>query len=324
MIRLEEQRPREPDQNHGQGFEWPTFVVAASIYAGFAVLTWHYHALPWWLVLACGGYLVAWHGSLQHEAVHGHPTRWSWVNELIVFPSLWLWMPYRLYRAMHLAHHAVESLTDPFEDPESFYLAPQAWARKGPVSRAFYWAHNTSWGRLLLGPFYVSWRLLAGQTRRLFQGDTTHLSAWLLHGVGCTLVLVWVLGVCRIPVIEYLGLFVYPGIALTLLRSFLEHQALEETDHRTVIVEAGPLMSLLYLNNNLHASHHNEPHLPWYQLPKRYREQRADVLARNGSYRYRGYGEVIARYLFRPKEPAVYPLLDHYRATTTLANERLA
>ena len=51
--------------------EWPTLAVAVAIYAGYALLTLNYHNLPWWLVLPAGGLLLAWHGSLQHEAVHG-------------------------------------------------------------------------------------------------------------------------------------------------------------------------------------------------------------------------------------------------------------
>ncbi|MFQ5760261.1 MAG: fatty acid desaturase, partial [Acidiferrobacterales bacterium] len=129
MIPIERQPPRESEHYQGRGFEWPTLVVAVLIYAGFAGLTWHYHALPWWLVLPLGAYLVGWHGSLQHEAVHGHPTRWPWVNELLAFPSLWLWMPYRVYRVAHLQHHATPSLTDPIDDPESYYLTPEEWAR---------------------------------------------------------------------------------------------------------------------------------------------------------------------------------------------------
>lgn len=74
-------------------FEWPTMVVTAAIYVGYGVLTLNYHNLPWWLVLPAGGFLLAWHGSLQHEVVHGHPTRWRWLNRALVFPSLWLWMP---------------------------------------------------------------------------------------------------------------------------------------------------------------------------------------------------------------------------------------
>lgn len=304
---IERQTPRESEQYQGRGFEWPTLVVAALIYAGFAGLTWHYHALPWWLVLALGGYLVAWHGSLQHEAVHGHPTRWPWVNELLAFPSLWLWMPYRVYRVTHLQHHATPSLTDPIDDPESYYLTPEAWQRSGAFMRLVWRINNTSAGRLFIGPPIVVTLLIIGQVRRLARGDTSMLLGWLLHMVSCGIVLFWVLSICHVPLIDYLIFFVYPGISLTLLRSFLEHQANAEPEHRTVIVESNPIMSLLYLYNNLHALHHAVPHVPWYQLPSHYHKQRAALLTNNGDYRYQGYGTVILRYLLWPKEPVVHP-----------------
>lgn len=307
MIPIEQQTPRESDQYQGRGFEWPTLVVATLIYAGFAGLTWHYHALPWWLVLPLGGYLVAWHGSLQHEAVHGHPSRWPWVNELLAFPSLWLWMPYRVYRVTHLQHHATPSLTDPIDDPESYYLTPEAWQRSGAFMRLVWRINNTSAGRLLIGPPIVVTLLIVGEVRRLARGDTSMLLGWLLHIVSCGIVLFWVLSICEIPLIDYLIFFVYPGISLTLLRSFLEHQADDEPEHRTVIVESNPIMSLLYLYNNLHALHHAVPHVPWYQLPSHYHKQRATLLANNGDYRYQGYGTVILRHLLRSKEPVAHP-----------------
>ena len=81
--------------------EWPTLVVALAIYAGYAALTLAYHGLPWWVILPAGGFLLAWHGSLQHEVVHGHPTPWRRVNRALVFPSLWLWMPLEVYADTH-------------------------------------------------------------------------------------------------------------------------------------------------------------------------------------------------------------------------------
>ena len=122
------------------------------------------------------------------------------------------------------------------------------------------------------------------------------------------LVLIWVLWVCGLPLVEYLALFAYPGISLTLLRSFLEHQARDEVGERSVLVESGWPMSLLFLNNNLHALHHAEPGTPWYRLPARYRARRGELLARNGGYRYGGYGEIILRHLVRPKENPRHPL----------------
>ena len=122
--------------------EWPTIGLAIVIYGGFALLTLSYHMLPWWAVLPLGGYLVAWHGSLQHEAVHGHPTAWQGMNEALVFPSLWLWMPYRIYRDSHLKHHRKEILTDPYEDPESYYVTPETWSSTGTLRRPRSWSRT--------------------------------------------------------------------------------------------------------------------------------------------------------------------------------------
>lgn len=297
----------EPDWALPARIEWPTVCVAVAIYAGFGLLTWFYEALPWWLVVPLGGYVVAWHGSLQHEAVHGHPTPWPAVNEASVLPSLWLWLPFRIYRESHLAHHSSD-LTDPLGDPESFYVTPDGWSRLGRVGRALLWAHNSLAGRLVLGPPLAAWRLLADEARRLARGDSSHGVAWVLHLGGSALVLVWALWVCRVPLFEYLAFFVYPGVSLTLLRSFLEHRASPEPPARTVVVESSPVLSLMFLNNNLHVVHHDEPGTAWYRLPARYRERRSELLARNGGYLYRGYAQIAARYLLRAKEHPAHPL----------------
>ena len=46
-----------------------------------------------------------------------------WLNELLVGLPIGLVYPFRRFRALHLRHHADESLTDPFDDPESYYRA---------------------------------------------------------------------------------------------------------------------------------------------------------------------------------------------------------
>lgn len=291
-----------------KGVEWPTVLLAVATYAAFGLLTWNYQALPWWLLLPLGGYLVALHGSLQHEAAHGHPTPWPRVNEMLVWPSLWLWIPYRIYRETHLLHHRDECLTDPLDDPESFYMTPETWTRYGRLRRALAWSLNTLLGRLLLGPAVCTLRLYGSAAAALARGDTRDLGAWLKHLAAAALTLFWVIGVCQVPLAGYLAFFAFPGLSLTLLRSFLEHQAREAPGERSVLVEAGPVMSLLYLNNNLHALHHAEPGLPWYRLPAHYRARREDLLASNGGYRFAGYHEIAARFLLTPKEPPVHPL----------------
>jgi fatty acid desaturase len=288
--------------------EWPTLLVAAAIYGGYGLLTFYYHSLPWWLLLPVGGFLLAWHGSLQHEVVHGHPTRWRWLNRALVFPSLWLWMPFEVYADTHLRHHHDDTITNPLEDPESYYLSAQAWDRAGPLRRTVLRFHNTSVGRLLIGPLVSAWRLMVVETSAFANGDFRHLKAWLLHGLGCVAVILWVSVVCGIPLMGYLLLFVYPGISITLLRSFAEHRARPVVGERMAIVESGPLMSLLYLNNNLHYVHHDVPHMAWYRLPARWRARRDQVLAANGDYRYSGYGEIIRRFAVTAREPVAWPL----------------
>ncbi|MEM7168981.1 MAG: fatty acid desaturase [Pseudomonadota bacterium] len=288
--------------------EWPTVGLAVLVYAAFGLTTWFYHDLPWWAILPLGAYIVALHGSLMHEAVHGHPTNRRGLNELIVFPSLWLWLPFRLYRRTHLTHHRDEGLTDPLQDPESNYVTPAQWASFGPLKRAFWRARCTLAGRMLLVPLSSCWETVVEAVTKITSRNFEDLKAWGLHVVGLIPVLYWAIVVCQIPILEYILLFAYPGLALTVVRSFLEHQARPEQGHRTAIVEAGPLMSLLFLNNNLHVVHHARPELAWYQLPAAYRAEKDKWLKDNGGYCIKGYGAIFAKYLFRAKEPVQHPL----------------
>ena len=107
----------------------PSWLVAVLIYVGFGLTTWYYAALPWWLAAPLGATLLAWHGSLQHEAVHGQLAPWRWLNDLPALPPLALWLPFPLYRAAHRAHHDFEILTEPWRDPELFYVDRATWRR---------------------------------------------------------------------------------------------------------------------------------------------------------------------------------------------------
>ena len=46
-----------------------------------------------WIVIPVGVLLITLHGSLQHEIVHGHPTRWQDVNRALGMVPLSLWLP---------------------------------------------------------------------------------------------------------------------------------------------------------------------------------------------------------------------------------------
>jgi fatty acid desaturase len=108
--------------------EWKTLGLIAGQWLAFGLLIFFWRDLGWWIVAPLGACLVCLHGSLQHEALHGHPTSSRLVNEALVFPPISLWFPYRRYRALHLKHHDNDHLTDPAFDPESYYLDPQAWS----------------------------------------------------------------------------------------------------------------------------------------------------------------------------------------------------
>lgn len=301
--------PREIETAKPLNIEWPTVALIALMYGLLALLMWFFHDLPWWLVLPAGAYLVALHGSLQHEALHGHPTRNRLVNEVLVAVSPSLWFPYRRYRKLHLTHHNDEHLTDPRLDPESYYLLPDHWAGLPAPLKQLYTINNTLAGRMILGPIIAAVRFWTSELAAILKGDREILQAWLLHIPACAVTLFYALWVCGIPLSQYVLLFVYPGIALMLVRSFCEHQAAENQSERTIIVEASPFWSLLFLNNNLHVAHHTRPRLAWYELPAYYRTERDSLIARNNGYRMNGYGEIFRRYFFKPKEPVAHPLV---------------
>ena len=150
--------PQQRDQIHhlASGFLWrtelPTWLLIATIYGGwFSTLAfWHtLGLLPATLLLI---WFTAWYMSLQHELIHGHPTRFVWLNQLFGTLPLAVWYPYGLYRDSHLAHHRHDHLTIPVDDPESYYFTQASWARLSPWQKRVIHARNTFTGRLLLAP----------------------------------------------------------------------------------------------------------------------------------------------------------------------------
>jgi fatty acid desaturase len=77
-----------------RAWDLPTIGVSLVLYAGFAAVTWYWHDLPIWFAGPLTAILLAWHGSLQHETIHGHPTPFRWLNTLFGAPPLALWLPY--------------------------------------------------------------------------------------------------------------------------------------------------------------------------------------------------------------------------------------
>jgi fatty acid desaturase len=287
--------------------EWPTFALAALIYGGWAALTYFHGAIPWPLLMAAGGWVVAWQMSLQHEVLHGHPTRSRRLNDAIGFPPLTLWLPYLIYRRLHLRHHRNEFLTDPLEDPESYYLTPKRFQAMGPAKRASLRFRNTFFGRISYGAFRSLVLFLWHEAGRCLRGDKVEQRIWLFHLLGVAAVLIWVCGVCRMSLLAYIFCFVLPSRSLASIRAFAEHRAAEAPAARTAIVENAPILGLLFLYNNLHAVHHDCVGLPWYRIPAFYRAHRPEIIAANGGLVYNGYADVIRRFTLKPHHTGPHP-----------------
>lgn len=292
--------------------DWPTMGVTAATYASFFLLTWNHELLPWWLLWPLGGITVCLHGSLQHEATHGYPTRWQWVNTFTVCWSLWLWLPYLDYRKSHRTHHIDERLTDPRLDPESNYLTREEIARLSRAHLALRKAIATLGGRMILGPAYFAWKAWKRGLGELIRGDADAIKAWGVHAITAGSVIYWVVGVCNMPFLTYVVFFAYSGTSLTVLRSFAEHRAVANPEQRTVVCEAGWFWSALFLNNNLHKAHHDKPGEVWHRRPATYRRERERLLKLNGGYLIPGYGVQFAKYFFRAKEPLNHPFINEF------------
>lgn len=287
--------------------EWPTLCLVLAVYSVWGTaLLW----LPAWLAVPVLALAIALHSSLCHEALHGHPTRHAALNAALVFPALGLVVPYLRFKDTHLAHHLDSRLTDPYDDPESNYLDPAVWRALPGWRRALHRINNTLAGRLTLGPLMGQAAFMATDWRAIRTGDRHVLRGWAAHLPAMALVLTLVV-LSPLPLWAYL-VAVYVSMGLLRIRTFLEHQAHEQARGRTVIIEDRGPLAFLFLNNNLHVVHHIHPRVPWYGLPRLYRQNRARYLRQNEGYLYRSYGEIFRRYFLSAKDPVPHPLYEDW------------
>lgn len=286
--------------------EWPTIGLMVLCYGAWAVaITW---AAAFWLPLgmALAVLAIALHSSLTHEALHGHPFKSERLNEATVFLCLGLFVPFRRFRDLHLAHHVDSILTDPYDDPESNYMDPDVWARLPHWGQAILRANNTLAGRMVFGPALSVWTLCRDDWRAVRSGDGKVLNAWLMHLPGVVPVVALVIW-APMPVWAYL-ISAYGAFSVLKIRTFLEHRAHERASGRTVVIEDKGPLALIFLNNNLHVVHHMHPKVAWYRLPKLFEENREKYLKRNDGYYYRSYAEIFRQHFLTPKDPVPHPL----------------
>lgn len=286
--------------------EWPTLIVLIATYALWALGTTLATEVSLTLGIVLTTLAIAQFSSLQHEVLHGHPFRTRWLNEALVFPGLTIFVPYLRFRDTHLAHHNDPILTDPYDDPESNYLDPAVWQRLPRPMRILLRFNNTLLGRILFGPVLSTLSFVRADLGLIRKGDREVLVAWLLHGVGVALVLIW-LSFSAMPIWAYL-VAAYAGFSILKIRTFLEHRAHEASRARTVIIEDRGPLAFLFLFNNLHVVHHMHPALPWYRLSQMYRANRDHYLKRNDGYFYSSYADIFRKHFLRAKDPVPHPL----------------
>ncbi len=287
--------------------EWPTWLLIPLVYGSwFATLYWSrtlgLMATTLLLILSC-----TWYMSLQHELVHGHPTRHRWLNKLLGFAPLAVWFPYTLYMESHLRHHNDAHLTLPGVDPETHYVSDEVWQRSGWMMRALFVHRKRFWGRFVFGPAMAIGSVAHEALAQLRSGNFKYVRMWTVH---LAMVIVMLVAIERWTIVGawyYLLLVAYPALSLAMVRSYYEHRAADECKHRIAINETSWPMRLLYLNNNYHLVHHDLPGLPWYLLPRVYWVDRAAYLARSGDFRISGYGALARQFGFTPVDAPVHP-----------------
>lgn len=292
-------------------FEWQTAALIGFTYTVWSLLllfAGNMHPIIW---ILASGLNVTLFLSVTHEVVHGHPTRSDIINKLMVLLPISWSFPYERFRDTHLEHHNTGDLTDPFDDPESWYLAQHDWLNKNGFAKLLLRFNNTLFGRMLIGPIFGLGRFYLNELS-LIVGDRSQriylVGVWGKHLVLCGILVAVILSVGSVPIWQWL-LAVYIGHSFLLIRTFLEHQAAENFSERTVIIEQNCPIAFLFLFNNLHFIHHEKPGIPWYHLPRYFRQNREAYLSANNYYLYRSYAEIFRKYFFRAKEPVKHPFL---------------
>ncbi|NEG57696.1 fatty acid desaturase [Pantoea agglomerans] len=295
---------------HARSWLWrselPTWLLIGVIYGGwFSVMlnAQMLGRLPATLLLIV---FTGWYMSLQHELIHGHPTRWPRMNQLFGTLPLAVWYPYGLYRDSHLAHHRNHTLTEPDEDPETYYLSPARWAKLRRWQQQLIHLRNTFLGRLLLGPLLDVAATFGGIWQALRRGDRSAIAMWLLHGTLLALLFFWMARQGFSP-LWYLLMVSYPALALTKVRSFYEHRAADDPLARSVNNEAAWPWRMLFLNLNYHSVHHDLPGVPWYGLRRLYLRDRDHYYQRNHGFRVAGYRVWLRQFWVRPVGVNVHP-----------------
>lgn len=284
--------------------EWRTLLVVAAVY-GLTVLTVvRYEVLTPWLAIPMLGVLGAWHLSMQHEVLHGHPFKNQFLNDALGGIPVTLWIPYLAFKKDHHEHHKSD-LTNPALDNESYYVSQEQWDNAGPIRRAAWTANRTILFRMFVWTIVSTISYVTLVLKRAIRNEKSDRLAVTLHVIGVAFV-VYLVSLSSMPLWQFALGTVYGGRILNAIRPFPEHKYQSGIETRTAMIMAGRFMSLLMLNNNLHVAHHEEPGVPWYRYDNLMQRVNAVERARNAGVLYEGgYAEIFRRFSFTPVDSPV-------------------
>jgi len=284
--------------------EWRTLLVVAAVY-GLTVLTVvRYEVLTPWLAVPMLAILGAWHLSMQHEVLHGHPFKNQFLNDVLGGIPVTLWIPYLAFKKDHHEHH-LSDLTNPALDNESYYVSQEQWDKAGRIRRAAWTANRTILFRMFVWTIVSTITYVLSVLKRAVRGEKGDRLAVMLHIIGVAFV-VYLVSLSSMPLWQFALGTTYGGRILNAIRPFPEHKYQSGVETRTAMIMAGRFMSLLMLNNNLHVAHHEEPGVPWYRYDKLMQRVNAVQRARDAGVLYEGgYAEIFRRFSFTPVDSPV-------------------
>ena len=286
--------------------EWPTAILILVVYLGLHLNCLYIYEISSTIFMILLAFLIALHSSISHEILHGHPTKNDFVNSIFVFPAVGIFIPFLRFKDTHLEHHKNENLTDPYDDPETNFIDPNKWENLRFFVQFILNITNTLLGRMLIGPVISQYKFIKSDIHFLFHGNKRVLLAWILHIFGFTIAYYFFVLFHGIGFGHWI-ISAYAALSILKIRTFLEHRAFDRVRGRSVIIEDRGILSLIFLNNNFHAVHHMHPKIPWYKLPRIFKDNKRRYLALNEYYYFKSYLDIFKTYFFISKDPVAHP-----------------
>ncbi len=256
------------------GVAWPTILLAGILALAIAASTAAalVGGLPYWGSVIINFFCLYLSTHVIHEAVHrnisGVQTGANWLNDALgTVYSFFLFLPFSVFRAVHLVHH--RTTNDPDLDCDMWV------ARKNPVWVAL------SCCTLIIGYELHAYKLV----RRGLAPKSIIWHIWIQRMVSITLILIAFLAGygTEAMVLWFLSaLLVLP--AFSFFFAYIVHHPHDTQDRyqssRVWLAKspwAQQAMTLLLMGQNYHLLHHLYPRVPFYAYPSTFRDVRPQL-----------------------------------------------